>query len=195
MLESVEYSRLNKRITLLANVLQDYHECSVMVTHNWGSKLKSLFILFQKMPPLKPILKTGIEEWVKWIVITASVFLLNGALYSLKYPQDFGIKLPYLGPIREMGPSQSELFPLAPLQPIKRQTIPIAGIIALALSPIFVLIELKFKLYNLVKTALYIAGGLVAMTQVSMVQPGSWLILGGILLLFNRNATTTKVLP
>ena len=127
------------------------------------------------------------------MTITASLFAINGAVITLVYPLDTLLPLlPYLGPSKQMGPAQSELFPFAPVVAIRNETFPVASIVSVIMAIFLIYSELNLELNDWIKVILLVTTGIVCMTQLSMVQPGSWLIISGIVLMFSKK---TRILP
>jgi hypothetical protein len=144
--------------------------------------------------------RNAIEEWVRWQVITAGVFFIDGGVYTLKYPyQTFPfLPSPTIGPVRVFGPANSTQFPFAANIPPSGRTLPIAGLLAMALAPILILLELDYlcKLPNGAKMVLYFVCGVITISQLTCVHPGTFLIFASICLLYNfMNPQQKVVLP
>jgi hypothetical protein len=148
--------------------------------------------------------RTGIEEWVKWQVITASVFLINGGVYSLKYPYQTWpapFQLPMLGPRATFGPTNAtgEFF-LAPVVAVTGPTFPISGIVAMAAAPVLLLLESDILFCtkyvpNVIKVVLYLAVGVSTSGQLTCVQPALFLIISSSLLIYSATQPRQKILP
>lgn len=162
--------------------------------------------------------RNALQEWVKWQVITAGIckvfsnlVAIDGGAFTLKYPyetykQPFGIEsvpfLPYFGPVARFGRVPSAEHPFASPVPASGKTIPAAGLIGMIVVPLIALLEADviggiMVVPDFFKGLLYAAIGVLISTQLTMVQPGIFMIFAGICLLYNSffKSKVNKELP
>ncbi|KAL2911726.1 hypothetical protein HK105_208783 [Polyrhizophydium stewartii] len=115
------------------------------------------------MKHTETIKRTALHEWIRWQAITAAVFLLNGGIYSFIFPYEttniIKMKMPAL------------------FNPL-----PIPGIVAIVAAVLILLIEYEVSLFasfnnQLFKSILYLPLGIFTALQLTLVQPGVFLVM------------------
>ena len=141
--------------------------------------------------------RSGLELWVKYQIITTSISLLNAAIFCLLSPYDtfpFSDSLQiYLGPMKARGPSNSTgLYSLAPAIEIVGKTIPLTAFIALFAAVVCLAFESDYfpslnEIHhrNFSKALIYAVFGLLCINQLTLVQPGSFLLCSALLLIYD----------
>lgn len=146
--------------------------------------------------------RDAVQEWVKWQIITAGIFCLNGGAYSIifpyysKLPLPGATSLPNFGPTVVFGVPPSPEFPLASPILATGPTLPLAGLLMLVAGPILALFEADIisgimSIPDFFKGLLYIGLGSVIATQLSGIQPGFFFVFAGLCLLYNSMASSS----
>ncbi|KAJ3317455.1 hypothetical protein HDV06_001542 [Boothiomyces sp. JEL0866] len=159
----------------------------------------------------KGIQRSAIQEWVKWQIITASVFLVDGGIYCLfpgkDYPtftEIFGAPnvFPDLGPIVQYGPSnQSGEFFLAPPDPIFGPSLPLVGFVALFAAVLCFAIESDFipamasihEMSNGLRIIMYAVFGVICINQLTLIQPALYLLVAAGMLIWDSCSPETPL--
>ncbi|KAI8917318.1 hypothetical protein BC831DRAFT_438618 [Entophlyctis helioformis] len=113
--------------------------------------------------------RTALHEWTRWQAITAAVFLINGGLYSFIFPYSTG-----------------NIFKV----PLKSITLPLSypGVVATIAGPLILLIENDIGPFAMLdnralKILMYLPLGIFTSLQLTLVQPGVFLIVIALLLM------------
>lgn len=180
------------------------------IEHKEGSLLDNILFYKSNIMSKKPVKweRNAIQEWVKWLVLTAGVFLIDGGIFTLKFPYGtfpFSDAISgYLGPVIAFGPTNATGdFRLAPVVAVTGPTIPLIGILAIIGALLCILIESDYieaasaiHKNNLTKASFYGFLGLMAINQLTCVQPATGLLIASSLLVFDYVRSTSKtVLP
>lgn len=153
--------------------------------------------------------RTAVQEWVKWQVLTAGIFLINGSAFTFKYPYGtfpWSDQISfYLGPTIAYGPSnttEGARYFLGPATPVFGPTLPLVGIVAMAGAVLCLILEsdlfsclASVHKHSLLKALFYLPLGLYTINQFTCIQPATFLIISGLLLIYDGFAPAPAVLP
>ena len=124
--------------------------------------------------------RTAIQEWVKWQLITAAVFLINGSVYAFKFPY------PTL-----------KIFTANPIF-ISIAGIPLAAIIGLLTAIFILVVETDWVENPIVQMAwpralLYFAAGLGSLLTLTNAQPASFLIFSALCIGYDAMSDSSEL--